>query len=431
MRIALAGAICASLGVLSLAAIPNQAQAGGFAVREQSSLFLGSAFAGSAAGGDLSSSYWNPAAIATVPGTNSASHGALIIPDTEITGLPGSFGFGAFPASSGDIGDPALVPSSYFNIQQVNYDSNLFFGVSTNSPFGLVTKPDNTNYLGAELARRSDIFNVIVNPMAAYQLTPELAIGAGVQLSYIDATLKFATGTPGGPSTSFTGEDISFGGTAGLVWTPGPGTSIGVGYRSKVPHTFDGLFSSFAFVPVGPAVAVIPFALPAKADLDLPEIVTVSFNQAVAPNMRLLGTFEWTNWSRLKELSVISTQTGAEIATIPVGWDDGYFVSLGGEFDYSKNITLRVGAAYEWSPVNTPTQRIVNLPDTDRVWVSAGATYKWSEAISLDLSYTHIFFEDGDIDRTSLANHRFLGEVENATDIIGVSFKMKWDGPQG
>ena len=48
---------------LLMAVTAGDASAGGFAVREQSSSFLGTSFAGNAAGGDMSSMYWNSAAL--------------------------------------------------------------------------------------------------------------------------------------------------------------------------------------------------------------------------------------------------------------------------------------------------------------------------------------------------------------------------------
>ena len=50
------------------------AQAGGFALREQSAIGQGSSFAGVAAGGgNLSSMYWNPATLTQTSGTNTES----------------------------------------------------------------------------------------------------------------------------------------------------------------------------------------------------------------------------------------------------------------------------------------------------------------------------------------------------------------------
>ncbi len=54
------------------------------------------------------------------------------------------------------------------------------------------------------------------------------------------------------------------------------------------------------------------------------------------------------------------------------------------------------GAAYEKSPV-TDQVRIPTLPDNDRFWLSAGATYKWSPKITLDFAYSHIFVKNAPI----------------------------------
>ena len=55
------------------AAAVSEANAGAFGIREESTYFTGSAYAGSAAGGDISSMFWNSAATAALPGMNSSS----------------------------------------------------------------------------------------------------------------------------------------------------------------------------------------------------------------------------------------------------------------------------------------------------------------------------------------------------------------------
>jgi long-chain fatty acid transport protein len=56
-------------------------------------------------------------------------------------------------------------------------------------------------------------------------------------------------------------------------------------------------------------------------------------------------------------------------------------------------VVLRAGIAYETSPI-TDRVRDILVPDSDRVFVSAGASYKYSEQIIVDFGYSHIFFED-------------------------------------
>ena len=88
---------------LALSAGIASAEAGGFAPHEQSTYFLGTAFAGTAAGGALSSMFWNPAAAGQFDGFNGSSNYSLIMPDTEITATGGAlYGTGS-SRSSGDI----------------------------------------------------------------------------------------------------------------------------------------------------------------------------------------------------------------------------------------------------------------------------------------------------------------------------------------
>ncbi len=65
-------ALLASAGAGALIATMSGANAGGFAVREQSAWGQGTSFAGVAAGGDLSAMFWNPATMTQIPGMQSS-----------------------------------------------------------------------------------------------------------------------------------------------------------------------------------------------------------------------------------------------------------------------------------------------------------------------------------------------------------------------
>ena len=67
-----------ALGLLVIATA--QASAGGFGIREQSAYGQGTSFAGIAAGGALSSMFWNPATMTQVPGIQSESVVSGLIP---------------------------------------------------------------------------------------------------------------------------------------------------------------------------------------------------------------------------------------------------------------------------------------------------------------------------------------------------------------
>jgi len=161
----------------------------------------------------------------------------------------------------------------------------------------------------------------------------------------------------------------------------------------------------------------------------LPDIVTLSIQQAVSPVARVLGTVEWSNWSRFDELKLTAQQSGQTIAIIPTDWSNGWFFALGGEYDYSPVLTLRAGAAYEMSPVDAPEKRVVGIPDSNRVWLSGGASYRWSERTTIDFAYSHIFFEDSGFARTPVgAPLVFTGDVTASTDIVSIGLKTNWGG---
>lgn len=426
----LTGALFASTALL----MAGDALAGGFAIREQSAQFQGSSFAGAAAGGGLSSMYWNPAAAGEVvgPGIVSESHFAGIFghATNEVTlfdppGVAGPFtgaqaaGVFGVPATSGDIAPTALVGASYYAYK---LSPSLTAAMSLTSGFGLTTKPNNFNYLGSQLAETTKLLTINAAPTLAYEIAPGIIIGAGAQIQYATAKFMFATGTPTGAATQIKdADDFAFGATAGILLKPSAGTSIGLGWRSQLTHTLEGdfAFSGGGFVPG------------AKADLDLPDIVTLSLRQAIAPNMRLLGTIEWTNWSRFKELKLENTTPA--LPAIPANWSDSWFFALGGEYDMQPGVTLRAGVAYEISPVDDPSKRIVSIPDNDRVWLSAGASVQLTENMSADFAYTHVFVETGEFVRDTInlgpnTSSHIEGQSEAQVDIFSASLKTRWGG---
>jgi long-chain fatty acid transport protein len=401
--------------------------AGGFAVREQSTEFQGMSFAGNgAAGGGLSGMFWNPAVAAYAPvGIYTESHYAAIIGQSEITAGPGSTLL-ALGATSGDIAKDAIVPSSYMSYR---LNERLVAAISVNSPFGLVTEPSNRVWAGQTFARTSDIKTYNFSPTLAYRVTPTLAIGVGIQIEHIEGRLKSAGGVlAASPNLVVRGDDTTFGFTAGINWSPARGTSIGLGYRSSLDHTLEGTVSI-------PGSAVAPAAI--KAGVTLPEIVTLSVRQELSDRWRVLGTVEYSHWERVQKLDIVCANNAAAslffcpagngqlVRSLELGWHDGWFFALGAEHDYSRNLTLRAGIAYELSPVQNPDERSLRVPDTDRFWASLGATYKWSDKIALDFAYTHIFAVGDDaIDRTE-SGLRFVGKADTQVDIVSASLKIK------
>jgi len=431
------------------------AKAGGFAVMEQSTSGLGAAFAGIAAGSDLSSIFWNPAAVSVAKGLEAEAGGSIIFPDAHISGtatfepappldgiLGSSVPLSFLSSNSGSLIDPALIPAMYAGMP---LNDRVTVGFGFNGPFGLVTEPDK-NWAGQFEARKSELRTYNFNPVVSYRVTPNLVVGAGAQIEYVNATLKSAfpinagvlmanpfdlIGAFGGPNPAvkIDGNDFGFGYTLGILWNPLSGTDIGLGFRSSIQHTLDGNLvvhnSDLGRVKI-------------STDLETPEIATASIRQRISERVTLLGTVEWTNWSDANQVVVearsnnpnFNAVAGKPVQVLPLKWHDGWFFSGGAEYQMSDRTTLRAGVAYEESPIQNATERTARVPDTNRVWLSFGAGYNWSATTTINLAYSHVFFEDGSIDRTTefegLGDIRLLGESEQDVDILSMSVKIKF-----
>jgi long-chain fatty acid transport protein len=414
-----------ALGAVSVAALiaaSSAAQAGAFGLREQSAEAQGYSFAGAASGsGGLSSMYWNPATITMAPGWQSQASFSVIVPRVDINPLPPTptIPFGA----SGDIGEDAVIPTSFSSYQFNDY---LWLGLSSSAPFGLVTDP-RQNWAGQVYSRSSKIFSFNVNPIVGVKVAPWLSLAAGPSLQYFDIRLKRATGVaPNAPSVILDGDDVGFGYTLGATVTPFAGTTIGIGFRSSVHQGLEGSLDA-------PAAVLAPDATqsPITANLKTPEQVTVGLSQMITPAMTVHAGFEWTNWSRLKEPAIVGP-TGA-ISSLPLHYDDGFFYSLGLDYKLNSQWTLRAGVAYEQSPIDTQV-RGTRLPDNDRYWASVGAAYQWNEHLSFDFAYTHIFAKDTAIrilpGHQDFAGLPFVADVDSKVDIVSVGLRYRWDNPQ-
>ena len=87
----------------------------------------------------------------------------------------------------------------------------------------------------------------------------------------------------------------------------------------------------------------------------------------------------------------------AALVALPFQYQNGWFFSGGAEYQWNDRLAVRSGIGFERSPV-TDQVRMPLVPDNDRIWLSAGATYQYSNKISLDLAYTHVFVKSTSID---------------------------------
>lgn len=420
-----------ALGLLIIAS--TQVQAGGFALREQSAYGQGVSFAGVAAGGALSSMYWNPATITQYNGKAFEVDAAAILPKAShsyTSSTLGSSGLGPFGYNRNvsDSGDDAVVPASYSSWQ---LNDRLWVGLSVNSPFGLsVSFPG--AWAGAGYGQSADVKSFNFQPVIAYKISDMVSIAVGAQVQYMTVDYDALAAAGVSPTiANLSGKGMGYGFTAGVTITPTPTTTIGVGYRSAINQKINGTLRTGG-------VAGTPGSI--STTLNLPDMVTVGLRQGIGDRFTLLAGFEWSNWSRIGT-AIVTTPSGgtALIGTsavaLPFQYSDGYFYSLGGEYVINPSWTVRAGIAFEKSPI-TDSVRTPRLPDNDRMWYSAGFGYKPPQfkGVTVDFGYSYIDVKDTSINIGAGSGNpwtnstgTYVGSVDSHVHILSFGFRYQWD----
>lgn len=423
----------------AIAALPVGAHAGGFGNRLQSAVGTGDAFAGAGTSDfGLSGMFWNPAAVNDVDDFETSSNYTLAVPQARIRAQPGTsaplLGLGA---DSGDVGQGALVPGSYLAYR---INPQWAVGLSVNSPFGLATKPANLPWAGQNLSITAKALSVDVAAVIGYKVNDWLSVAAGPRWLYADA--RFTRDVIPGDAAIEPGilsglKDSGWGYTLGATIKPWEGGEIALGYRSRVDLSLKGDLS----LPDIPAIfGPLAGTHPVVGDITLPDQATVSFSQKLSPEWTLLGSVEWKDWSLVQDVPFYIRNSGPlnglNPTTLTFRYKDGWNLALGAEYHWNDQLTLRGGASYEISPIKDD-QREVSIPDGDRIWVSAGASYAFNDHFTFDVGYSHAFVKDGSIkvgpgtpngDSGELAGLTFLGETTGSVDVVSVGIRYKFGG---
>ncbi len=427
----------ASIRVLVLAGlvgVGTQVQAAGFQLTEQSVSGLGRAFAGgSTPGDDLSAIFYNPAEMTLVEGTAVQQNLTFISVTGEYTdqgstrSLPTASGRVTVPSDgrlTDDGGTDAFVPTLYA-VTDIN--DRIKAGIGVTVPFGLRTDYGR-DWVGRYHALESELKTIDVAPSIAFKVNDQFSVGAGISFQYAEATLSQAifTGTPQDGFVEVTGDNWAVGYNLGASYQLNPNTRFGIGFRSKVEQTVEG---DRELSGVGPLSGTVG----AKATVTLPETVYLTGYHRLDEKWALMGTARWTNWSRFDELRV-QFDDGSPDSVTEEKWDDTWFVSLGVEFDYNPDVTLRAGVAYDQMAVTSDELRTPRIPDADRTWLSLGASYQPSDNLILEAGYAHLFTDDVDVDNTvpiastpgGAVFDNLRGGFEGDVDIIGVQLTYRF-----
>jgi long-chain fatty acid transport protein len=473
--------LISTLAVSGLLGVSSQAFASAFQLWEQDGASVGNYHAGYAAlANDASTSWYNPAGITRFKNQQIVVGGVGIMSDfkyqgsvsvTEIvpkgTGKPPfivvSPSTVTFPSVTAQGGVFSFVPNLHY---VTPLTERLGFGFSIDVPFGLKTDYGRSTPL-RYAASLTSITVVNISPALGFKVTDKGSLGAGFDIqkawAEFDNVGVLLAGVPSilsavpPPVTvavvpAFSGTSTNkangtgYGFHLGGLYEFTPDTRVGLSYHSQVVHhlsgnsTLSGTAANFLNGGTG-ATGGNLHAGHSTAKITLPPYTALSAYHRLMPQVGLMGSVIYTQWSTFKTLTLsgvaggVSKTTSPYVAkstsitvSIPENYRNTWNLSVGADYYPTDRITLRGALGYDETPIQNNTRNI-QLPDNNRYVVALGGHYQASKAVGLDLGWTHLFFKQANINPPAQVTGGQTvvtsGHVTGGADVIGG--QVTWD----
>jgi long-chain fatty acid transport protein len=189
----------------------------------------------------------------------------------------------------------------------------------------------------------------------------------------------------------YEGNDIAYGFTFGILYSPIVDLDLGLSYRSQVVHKTEGDFKLSGETAAAQAYAEsVGTKRTADLNLPVPDVIGIGANYKGIAHMNVYLSASLTRWSKLRDINVVP-ETGTNVLVL-LNWEDVWHVGLGGDYKVNENVILRAGVASDNSPT-TDDLRSPRSPDDNRRYYSIGGRYQ-SEGWSVDAGLLHTRFRD-------------------------------------
>jgi long-chain fatty acid transport protein len=432
--------VCVRYALLLCAGVPTLLGAQGFGIYEQGTCAMGRAGTGVAAPcSDGSAMFFNPAGLAGLTGGH-------VTVGVTLLDVQGAFTDDLFQQET-KLDDPLLaVPQVYISYGAT---SKLGIGVGLFAPYGLETNWP-LAFDGRFAGYKNILRSVYIQPTLAYQVTPRLSLGGGLDIVLgkveLNQRLDLAEapvplpGLPLGtrfgwfgiaPGTDFANAHLEASKTTvaahfGATFKVNDRLSFGAKFLTQAKFDYSGTASFTrvgtglivpATISAGPVTIPAGFPIdtliggsPASGGLDLfnpstgvfrtqpvtttiknPSQLALGVAYKVANGWTLLGDYQRTWWSQFDELDISFPQdlSGALDRHLFERYRNTNGVRFGAEWAKNAKWTFRGGYLYHGgaAPAETVTPL---LPEGQRNEFTVGTTVKLARALTADLAYQYI-----------------------------------------
>jgi long-chain fatty acid transport protein len=403
------------LGIFVLLMSTSLVLASGFSIYEHGAKSMALAGAFTAQANDASAVFYNPAGITQLSGWNFMAGGTYIMPTSSFTGPT--------PLTTvSELEEWNFLVPHFYATYAITEDLSAGFGFFV--PFGLGTNWGN-DWVGKQLATKSEVQTMFFNPVIAYQVTEGLSLAAGVEYVLGNIALNRVAVLP--PQLGSLEGDVELSGDAkgafgfnfGALYQATDNLSLGLAWRSNVDLDIDGT-ATFAF-PVtgnpqldGTIAALFP-ETDGTATISLPTFLNLGI--AYKPLENLTVELDWfqIGWSSYDKLAVDFEPETQGVTDIEVtkDWKDVSSIRLGTEYRWNEKLALRLGVLRDFDPMPDETVD-PSLPGGDRWLFCLGGGYSFG-SLTVDLGYNLLMQDDRTIETSDSG---FNGTYESSGHLL-------------
>lgn len=436
------------LVLLLISALSVPLFAGGFALSGVGSraTAMGGAFRGLS--DDASAMYWNPAGLAFQNGNSIALGGTFIMPSAKWENNGPIFTqYHGFQATEYEAKKSLKAFPNAF-LTMANH-SKLKYGLGVFVPYGLgstwdVYDPSIVPYMAGhpgfpqeEMMSSIAIFDV--HPSVAYQIMPDLSVGAGLSLFYgmIDmAQVQFSktvVDTLGNyiyvpTSSDMSGSGIGFGANIGVMYKPMKCLSLGLSAKIPSQIKMNGDIEAYTWIP---PTTKLGGESDISTTLKLPAEIGLGVSYKVKPEWSLNLDYSYTMWDRLDKV-VVDLDTPLTVSPNPAApqlaskdvvfnWENTSRISLGTEYNLGGNM-LRAGLYFDQTPIPEETQSITLSDIGNKISTNIGWG-KYFGRFCLDANFQYVMFSEREVTQGT-GNMGGTYNAQSLSGNLGLSYEF-------
>jgi long-chain fatty acid transport protein len=364
---------------------------------------------GAAQASNASTEMYNPAGLTRLKDPQVVGSYIWFKQDIEFTGSVTEIPFpNATQHGESSTSFSSSLPAGFISIPVTD---KFALGLSYSTPYG---SPAGPTYPDDALVRFSytelQLNTKNYSGALAYQVTDKWSIGAGLNYQPMEVMFNNVVLTAAGTTSTFnnSASGEAWWWHAGILFVPSKATRVGFTYWSGFTEKLSG---ESELVQLGRSSDNL------KIDAHIPPTYIFSVFQGLSQKWGLNLTVGYTKWSDFSNI-VLQDSAAGSITTEGV-YKNTWRGTIGPGFKPNDKWAFDVSLRYEQFAIDNDL-RLPSEPGDAHWSAGIGATYNFTDKISLKTRYIHPFFGTQDIDADTQAGKiLYVGQEDRSANILG------------